>query len=156
MSMTKGRKLKRLPRALREMFPEVKYAIDSDHVVEISVGQKDCKDAKKLNPAECALARAAKRELRADGVIIGLASSYVIKGKKAIRFATPESVKREIVSFDRHEDFAPGDYYLTPKSPTAQFGSQKRTPNPDMIGTRPSRRKMHHSARVRFLPKGTL
>ena len=99
-------------------------AFDADKPVEISVSRKDCKDAKKLNPSECALARAARRELHADGVIIGMQSSYIIKDRIAMRFATPESVRREIVSFDRHQDFAPGDYYLIPKVSVNEAGKE--------------------------------
>jgi hypothetical protein len=142
-----------LPRSVRRMFPNVKHAFDADKPVEISVYRKDCKGAKKLNPSECALARAGKRELHADGVIIGMSSSYVIKGDTAVRFQTPESVSREIVSFDRHQDFAPGDYYLTPKSPAARFGEGRNKPSKHGGDGKPRRIK-HTSARVRVLPKG--
>jgi len=134
------------------MFPNVETVVDATKAVEVSVNRRDCKDAKKLNPSECALARAAKRELHADGVIIGMGTSYVIRGKQAIRFDTPESVRREIVSFDRHQDFAPGDYYLTPKSPTGRIGASGSRSKKG--GNHSSRRKMHHSARVRVLSKG--
>lgn len=142
-----------LPRSVKRLFPDVQVAVDADKPVEVSVSRRDCKDAKRLNPSECALARAARRDLQADGVIIGISSSYVIKGKTAYRFDTPESVKREIVSFDRHQDFAPGDYHLNPKSPSARLGqhtSRQKHSNKDKT----VRRKIHHSARVRVLPKG--
>lgn len=149
----------KMPRSLKNMFPNVKHAFDADKAIEVSVEQKDCKDGKKLDPENCALARAAKRELHADGVIIGLSSSYVIKGDTAIRFHTPQSVSREIISFDRHGDFAPGDYYLLPKPKSSRFGvpsRQYKSPrNADKVGTRPSKRKVHTSARVRLLPKGS-
>lgn len=146
-----------LPRSVRRLFPNVKFAVDADHTIEVSVEAKDCKDAKALNPSECALARAAKRELKADGVIIGMGASYVIKGDKAVRYHTPESVQREIVSFDRHHDFAPGHYYLPPKSPTNRFGreSRKRLNRNSIPGdSKTAKRKIHHSARVRVLPGG--
>ncbi len=142
-----------LPRAVRRMFPNVTQAFDADKAVEILVEGRDCKEAKRLNPSECALARAGRRELKADGVIIGMSSSYVIKGDTAVRFATPESVAREIVSFDRHQDFAPGEYYLTPKAPSSKLGHggghSRKKPNGKW------RRKVHNSARVRVLPKGS-
>lgn len=142
-----------LPRSLRQLYPEVTSAYDADKAVEISVSPKDCKDSKKLNPTECALAQAARRELKADAVIIGMSTSYIIKGKQAYRYATPESVAREIVSFDRHQDFAPGDYYLTPKAPTGKFNSNYR--HHKKGGTFKSARRLPHvSARVRVLPKG--
>lgn len=149
----KAKKLK-LPRSLTRSFPNVTTAIDADKPIEVSVSMKDCTDGQKLNPANCALARAAKRELHADAVVIGLSSSYVIKGKTAVRFHTPESVRREIISFDRNQDFAPGDYYLAPKSPASKLGHVYHKPNPDKVGTKPSKRKIHKSARVRILMRG--
>lgn len=152
---TKQSKVK-LPRSVKRLFPEVEVVVDATRPVEISVNRRDCKVSKRLMASECALATAGKRELNADGVIIGMGTSYVIKGKKAIRFATPNSVKHEIVSFDRHQDFAPGDYYLVPKSPTARLGAEhhnktKRSGGADKNQTR---RKIHTTARVRTMPKG--
>lgn len=145
----------KLPRAIKRMFPDVETVVDATRPVEISVNKRDCKEAKRLNPSECALARAGRRELKSDGVIIGMASSYVIRGTQAIRFATPASVQREIVSFDRHQDFAPGDYYLTPKCPAQRLGeNHRKSRGGGKIKT--AKRKIHHSARVRMLPKGNV
>lgn len=144
----------RIPRSIRKMFPKVEYAVDAHAPVYVSVNAKDCKDAQKLNPSECALARAAKRELHADGVIIGMSSSYIIKGNKAVRFDTPQSVAREIVSFDRHGDFATGDYHLIPKSPAVRFGVQHPRGNAGGANKDAKRRVHHQSARVRVLPRG--
>lgn len=154
---SKNAKRIKLPRSVKKLFPKALYAVDSSEAVEITVSQKDCKDAAKLNPTECALARAAKRELHADGVIIGMSSSYIIKGDKAIRFQTPESVRREIVSFDRHQDFAPGDYYLTPKAPASRLGTYQTTRNNEGRKggkNKTARRKIHQSVRVRILERG--
>lgn len=142
----------RLPRSVKKLFPKVERAFDSVEEVHIAVNAKDCKSAKKLNPAECALARAAKREFQADGVIVGISTSYIIKGKEAMRFSTPVSVGRELVSFDRHHDFAPGEYYLRPKSPSQRFGEHRAKPSGK---NKAATRKIHHSARVRVLEKGT-
>lgn len=146
-----AKKTIKLPRSVKRLFPNVEHCVDATKPVEVSVNRRDCKEAKRLNPSECALAKAARRELHADGVIIGMSTSYIIRGKQAIRFDTPGSVKREIVSFDRHQDFAPGDYYLTPKSPTGRLGQYNKTRTNK---NKEIKRKYHHSARVRILPKG--
>ena len=141
-----------LPRSLKSLFPQVESLVDATKPVEVAVTRKDCKDSKRLDPTNCALAHAAKRALHADAVIIGMSTSYVIKGNQAIRFATPESVQREIVSFDRHQDFAPGEYYLTPKSPAGRLGASQRK---NKGGTnKKAKRKLHTSERVRILLKG--
>ena len=83
-------------------------------------------------------------------------ASYVIKGKSAIRFATPERVQREIVSFDRHQDFAPGEYHLTPKSPSSRLGKSHRCEKrrPGGAGKTPKRKVHKSNVRVRLLEKG--
>jgi hypothetical protein len=143
-----------LPRSVRKLFPKVTAAYDAKAAIDVSVEDKDCKSGKKLDPSECALARAAKREFSADGVIIGMSTSYIIKGKEAIRFQTPESVSREIVSFDRSGDFAIGNYHLPPKSPTARFGGEKNKRANHGTNKGAKRRVHHTSARVRVLDRG--
>lgn len=120
--MAKIKKIKKAPRSIRKMFSQVTTVIDAKTPIEVHVKESDCKSAEPLNPQECALARATKREFKADAVVIGIAASYIIKGKKAIRFRTTGPIQREIVSFDRHSDFQPGDYNLVPVSPSNRFG----------------------------------
>ena len=144
-----------LPRSVVRAFPKVTSAVDADQSIDIKVSKKDCSEAKQLDPSECALARAARRDMQADGAIIGLSSSYIIRGTTAIRFATPERVQREIVSFDRHHDFAPGDYFLTPKSPSSRMDAVKvKRDRPTGKGSKVAKRKIHHPDRVRILLHG--
>ena len=153
--LAKKERFVNLPRAVQRLFPNVVLCVDSDTAVDVIVSKSDCRDAKKLNPSECALAKAAKRELHADGVIIGLSSSYIIKGDTAVRFNTPQAVQREIVSFDRHQDFSPGEYTLNPKAPTQKLGSQHyRVRENRSNSNKKVHRKIHRSARVRVLPTG--
>ena len=138
----KLKKTMKPPRSIKKAFPQVTTIIDAKKAVQIHVTDKDCKSAEPLNPTECAMARAAKREFKVDAVVIGVSTSYLIKGKKATRFNTPESVAREIVSFDRHSDFQPGNYQLVPKSPTNRLnhrsGPKKPNKNHQAI------RQIHH------------
>jgi len=155
IKMKKTKSTTKLPRSIKRMFPEVKTVSDAKEAVEITVNRKDCKIAQKRNPTECALAKAAKRELKVDKVIIGISSSYLIKGTEAIRFQTPQSVQREIVSFDRHQDFAEGSYNLVPKSGNNRMGQYIDTRTNKKGGKyKYAKRKIHHSARVRVLPSG--
>jgi hypothetical protein len=59
------------------------------------------------------MAVACQRMFHADGMIIGKQTAYLIKGTKAVRFSLPESVRKEIVSFDRGSGFEPGEYQLS-------------------------------------------
>lgn len=105
------------PRSLTRAFPQVKKVIHATQPVLVDVLPRDCTEGKKLQTDECALARAAKRQFKADGVAIRLSDSFIVNGDTAIRFATPDTVKRELVSFDRHKDFAAGMYRLSPARP---------------------------------------
>lgn len=142
--------VKPAPRSIRRAFPQVKTIIDAKHPVEVHVKDSDCDKAEPLNPAECALAKATKREFKADAVVIGLSSSYIIKGTKAIRFDTPQAVQREIVSFDRHQDFAPGSYKLVPKAPASRLGAQREYNRKKKTGgNHKPTRKIHKTIKVR-------
>src|SRR6267378_8137210 len=97
---------------LQRLWPDVYTVEDAQENVIISVLDEDQK-ATRADPGDCALARACVREGIADAALIGKGISYLIKGNLATRYNTPESVAREIVSFDRHGDFAAGkDYHL--------------------------------------------
>jgi len=101
---------------LRQHFPKVKEVVDAVKGVQVAVLPRDNIEGRKNQPSECAMAKAMRRDFKADGVIIGLSTSYIIKGERAIRYETPESVSREITSFDRHHDFAQAStrYRLSP------------------------------------------
>lgn len=146
--MATKRKKTRGPRFLLRKFPQIKEIIDSGQAVQVKVQSRDCTEGKKGQPSECALARATRRDYQADGVVIGMSFSYIIRGSKAIRFMTPATVSREITSFDRHSDFAPGDYHLAPVSPSQRLG-MKRNKKPHS-GSRDEKRRVHHgTVRVR-------
>jgi len=140
-----------IPRSIKRMFPNVTNIIDAKHAVEITVNTKDCKSGEALNPSECALAKAVKRQFHADAAIIGLGASYIIKGSKATRFHTPERIRREIVSFDRHNDFAEGTYTLVQKCPSLRLGARLSGKHKNDKRKHEAKRHTVHSARVRVL-----
>lgn len=144
-----------IPSSLHKLYPNVKSVVDADEAVAIEVCKPDVTGAQSMDPTNCALARAVKREFNVDAAIIGISTSYIIKGDKAVRFATPESVSREIVSFDRHHDFEPGNYHLTPKSPTSRFGSQRGPSSNKKSG---NKKKIHikrsRTSKIRVLARG--
>lgn len=144
-----------VPRSIHNVYPQVKFVVDADEPIDVKVCVDDLKGANKKDPTTCAMARAMVREHKIDAAVIGMASSYIIKGDLAIRFETPESVQREIVSFDRHHDFMPGKYHLRPKSPTMRLGANKRPYKGSHEPGDPKKAKrIHHTENVRVMPKG--
>ncbi len=109
--------------SVRKFFPQVEEVEDANEPLEIEVTDIDVKKSKRKNHIECAMAVACKREKHADGVIISLNRAYIIKGKKAVRYSIPESVRREVVSFDRSAIFAAGEYRLIPTDKAHRLGA---------------------------------
>jgi hypothetical protein len=52
-----------------------------------------------------------------------VSKAYVIQGQTAYRFNLPESVAREVVSFDRDAGFDPGVYTMNPPKPSQKLGA---------------------------------
>jgi hypothetical protein len=118
-----------MPRVLEiihKYHPEVKTVVDAKRAVRVDVTSEDCAKGNKKAPNLCAMARAFEREKNYDGAIISTTVSYLIRGDKATRFMTPESVAREIISFDRHADFTPGRYTLKPPGETSTMEGKRR------------------------------
>lgn len=139
---------------LRKQFPQVNHVVDASTPILVSVTKKDSAAGRRKDPNQCALAKACMREQKADGAIIGLGSSYIIKGDKAIRYRTGQSIGREITSFDRHQDFAEGnDYKLVPHAKAQKLlcglykGKSYKNSSPL------KKPAVHHTARVRTITK---
>jgi hypothetical protein len=144
----------RVPSAIQKAFPHVKKVLDAAESISVHVGKSDCAKAVSKDATECAMAKAVKREYKADGAIIGVATSYIIRDDIALRFQTPTSVAREIVSFDRHQDFEPGDYHLTPKAGTNRLGHSGGRSKNKQSGSK-KHRAYHKTLKVRTIPLGS-
>lgn len=132
-------------------FPKVTSVSDElKKRVTVNVTEADSRTGTKSNFTSCALAQACKRQLKVDGAIIGLTFSYLIKGKHATRYRTPTSVAREMVVFDRHQDFDGGKYFLAPVPQSQRIGVRK---GPGRSGPRKGHSKphiiVHQTGRVR-------
>lgn len=99
-------------RKVRKYFPNVTSVEDAEKPIHIEVTPRDVTTSKRKKHAECAMAVACKRSMSLEGVIIATSTAYLIKDNKATRYKVPESVSREIVSFDRGASFEPGKYDL--------------------------------------------
>lgn len=108
---------------VRKFFPDVTEVHDADEDSLIEVTANDSKVAKAKDHNDCAMAVACKRAFKARGVIISVGQAYIIKKEGAIRFSLPQSVSREIVSFDREAGFAEGTYKLSKPSGTHRLGA---------------------------------
>ena len=112
---------------VRKEFPQVTKIVDAKESIAITVTNKDNAAGRQKDRAQCALAKACVRQKIADGAIIGMSVSYLIKGDIATRYHTSVSVARELTSFDRHGDFSEGrNYVLSKVSEGARLGVQHK------------------------------
>ena len=109
---------------VQRFFPDVTVVKDATDETIIEVTAADEAHATKRNHKSCAMAVACKRKFNLDGVIISVKTAYLVKGRIARRFKFPESVSREVVSFDRNGGFAPGEYRLVPPSKGQRLGTK--------------------------------
>jgi hypothetical protein len=108
---------------VQEFFPKVTSVKDAKEPITVQVTKGDNNSAKVRDHKACAMAVACKRTEHADGVIVSVVTAYVIKGTTATRYHLPESVSREVVSFDRDAGFQPGEYTMTVPCPTRRLGA---------------------------------
>lgn len=135
---------------VRKFFPNVEEVVDAKESIVINVKELDSRRSSKKDPANCALVHACKRMKIADAAIIGISFSYLIKGTKATRYKTSQSVGREITTFDRHGEFAAGENYrLSRIAPRERLGAGRGGWGGKGGGKPP--RKVHRTAFIRKL-----
>jgi hypothetical protein len=138
---------------VNKFFPKVKVVVDANRNAFIEVTKADASSKAVKNHNACAMAVACKRKFKLDGVIISRSVAYLIKGTQARRFKLPESVSREVVSFDRGGGFAPGKYELSHVPPSMSEPRQTSRDRGDR-GSKPKRFK-HVTTNVRSVLGGT-
>jgi hypothetical protein len=138
-------------RIVQKYHPHVMSVVDGKAPIKIKVTEQDCRNGKVKGPSSCAMARAFERTY--DGAIISLSTAYLIKGDKAFRYLVPDSVSREIVSFDRNKNFAPGTYHLAKIEPARALGVKRTKPinRTDPTKYKKAKRKYHKTAGIRAL-----
>ncbi len=120
---------------VRRFFPNVTSVVDANRAQRIEVTKADATSKAVKDHNACAMAVACKRALKLDGVIISRSIAYFVKGKQARRFQLPDSISREVVSFDRGGGFMPGKYGLS------------AVPKANRLGARPPREESAHVVR---------
>ncbi len=119
-----------------------KPVVDADTPVTLQITQADCERGSKKDPMKCAAALALKRVTGCDEARVHIACTYLRFANKWLRFATPPSLKAEIISFDRGGGFYPGDFRLHPMPAANRLKPAKRSP------------KTKRAPSMRFISKG--
>lgn len=124
-----------------------KKVVDANYRMAVLVTPEDIKKGDRKKPNACAVALACVRQLDAESAVVNLTRTYIEFPKRWVRFATPASVRTEIVAFDQGGKFTPGQYVMSPPAPTQRSGAATKR----VRGTRKykKRAKPHHPEGVR-------
>ncbi|HWY34245.1 MAG TPA: hypothetical protein VNX68_06330 [Nitrosopumilaceae archaeon] len=123
--------------------------IDAEESITLHVTPIDVKFANKKDPKSCAAAKAGQRELKRD-VRVFISRTYVKEKDHWVRYKTPMSAQKEIVSFDRGASFEPGEYTIKPFSQSDRLGAYKPTDeNHRNRKGNGIRKKLHYTGMIR-------
>lgn len=139
---------------VRKFFPQVTTVVDANRNASIEVTSKDAASKAVRDHNGCAMAVACKRKFHLDGVIISRSVAYLVKGTQARRFKLPESVSREVISFDRGAQFAIGKYELAAVPPASRLGVRLGRPSNSKEGKGQIKKNRHFTTNVRSVLGG--
>ena len=132
--MLKGKGAKAL-RVVRSFFPYIQNVVDAKDSIQVEVTPEDEKTSNRKDHNGCAMAVACKRKYNATGVIVSTSVAYLIHGLTATRYELPQSVIREVVSFDRSGIFEPGTYQLRKPANCRKLGIKHKHKKKHASGT---------------------
>jgi len=127
--------------------------VESTRHVGFYVGEELCRRGKRDNPGACALALAARRDIRGlQGVQVYRAVAYLVFKTHIERFVISTATRKAIEHFDRTGEFRPGLYEFAPVNPSARLAFKRANKKPTVYAV-PVRRRpkvpQQHFARTR-------
>lgn len=144
--VNKEKKMKKKRKIQKRMYKGLPL-IDATKDLEICVTKRDVSISRKNDPASCAAANAIKRETKAVEAEVHISRTYIKQGNKWIRFITPQSISREITSFDRLAIFEPGTYNLKAPSVAMLLGQGRKSKRGPHTTSKP--KPYHHTVNIR-------
>lgn len=117
---------------------EGKPVVDAKQSMVLHITEKDVKAGKRKTPGQCAAAQACMRQLKATKAYVHLSRVYIEAGDHWTRFTTSQSLRTEIVSFDRGHKFEQGAFTLAVPYHTIKIGAKRKLPR-NKTGTHPQR-----------------
>lgn len=121
--------------------------VDSKKTLVLHITNKDIKGGKLKSPAGCAAAIACLRQLKATEARVHVSRTYVRHNGKWERYLTPQSLRSEIIAFDRGGKFEPGNYTLSRIPPSRKGDTSRDTHKKRPRGKK--RRKYHVMTGIR-------
>jgi hypothetical protein len=104
-----------------------KKVVDAKSKAVIHITQQDTVKGANKDPGACAAARAAKRDIvDCLSARVHIGRIYIEHKDKWVRYQTPDSLRTEIIAFDKGGSFQPGTYALRPMSPAHRETYRKK------------------------------
>jgi len=134
---------------LSEMKIDGLPVVDATKPITLHIGQHDIPRSKHRNPAACVAAQACMRDLGAESARIHLSRVFIkMPGKKQwVRYATPGSLRSEIIAFDRGGRFIVGEFELLAIKPshrkayTKKYNDKRRRHD---LGKKTGKKRINH------------
>ncbi len=102
--------------------------LNAKKAIMLNITENDVAKADRKEPADCAVARACRREMHAKEVRVHLGRVYVRMNEgNWTRYLTPKTMRSEIIAFDRGGTFEPAEFMLAPPQPSKQTGKRQGT-----------------------------
>jgi hypothetical protein len=106
---------------------EGKEVKDATKKIVIEISRADISAGKSKMPDACAAARACLRQVpKCTQARVFKSRTFLKIGTQWLRYQTPQSMRMEIVAFDRGTNFLPGVYVLSPLQPSHRHGGSAR------------------------------
>ena len=116
--------------------------VDAKKPMVIHITKSDVRNGSLKDSSSCAAAKAICRQTACEAAKVYIGRTYIKQDGKWVRYATPPSLRNEIIAFDRGGQFEPGDYTLAPVQAVTQFKNRKsRAEYMKEYNARPSRAK---------------
>lgn len=118
---------------------------DAKESVTIKINAADVKNGNRKDAGGCAAALACKRQFHATDARVHIGRIYIKQDKEWVRYVTPESLRTEIIAFDRGGEFFPTEHKLRKVPPADMLGKRRKGSNRWKRG--PHKTKAKHPAR---------
>jgi len=145
-----------------------KKVVDAKRPATIHITPKDVATGANKLPSQCAAAKAAVHSIpECISARVHIGRVYIEQKDRWVRYYTPESLRTEIIAFDKGGSFQPGPYTLRPPSPSTTITARseyrshanetrseraKSKQHPRKLRVRVAKTKRHEVSGIR--PKG--
>lgn len=100
--------------------------IDAKKPLKLTINKNDVAKTDRKESADCAVARACRRETHAIEARVHLGRVYLKTSAGSwTRYLTPRPLRSEIIAFDRGGQFEPGEFMLGAPTPTKTLGKRR-------------------------------